>query len=193
MLNSRQFALGGEAKPITNRWPRLCAATWALALAHLANAQPAAPTQVATPPQAGPNAVTSAVVQRGVLTCASRVEQVSNFLGFSAKAGAMLPALPPQPDRSLLPLVMEVPLEQGVAFVSMNFAPNQYNGCGASYDAISYWDMSCEQLATKQFGTLKNMGPIKQQITALDAGAATKFFLMPAGKGCVAIKKEIVF
>jgi hypothetical protein len=33
---------------------------------------------------------------------------------------------------------------------------------------------------------------LKKDITVLDGGAATKVLLMPAGSGCVSIKKEIV-
>lgn len=138
------------------------------------------------------NAVTQAAVQQGVLTCASRINQVTNFLGFNAQAGATLMVPPGQADQRLLPLAMETTTESGPAYVSATFAPGQANGCGATYDAVVYWPFKCEAVESKQFGLLKKVGQLKKAITVLDGGPATKVFLMPAGNGCVSIKKEIV-
>ncbi|MFN4343210.1 MAG: hypothetical protein ACK4FE_14440 [Azonexus sp.] len=101
-------------------------------------------------------------------------------------------APPSQPDQRLLPLAMEVPTEGGVAYVSAHFAPNQANGCGAAYDAVAYWPQKCDAVAGKQFAALRKVGQLKKDITILDGGPATKVFLMPAGSGCVSIKKEVV-
>ena len=48
------------------------------------------------------------------------------------------------------------------------------------------------RVATQQFAGLKRAGQMKTNITLLDGGPATKVFLMPAGSGCVSIKKEVV-
>ena len=140
----------------------------------------------------GANAIAQAAVQKGVMNCVSRINQVSNFLGYSAQAGAVLMLPPNQTDQRLVPLAMEVPTETGSAYVSATFAPNQANGCGAAYDAVVYWPQKCDEVASKQFARLKKVGPLRQNITVLDGGVATKVFLMPAGSGCVSIKKEIV-
>jgi len=140
----------------------------------------------------GANAITQAAVQKGVMNCVSRINQVSNFLGYSPQAGAVLMLPPNQTDQRLVPLAMEVPTDTGSAYVSATFAPNQANGCGAAYDAVVYWPQSCDEVASKQFATLKKVGPLRQNITMLDGGLATKVFLMPAGSGCVSIKKEVV-
>jgi len=139
------------------------------------------------------NAVTQAAVQHGVLTCVSRINQVTNFLGFGPQAGALLMAHAQQPDTRLLPLAMEVPTEAGSTYVSATFAPGQANGCGAAYEAVSYWPQKCDAVAAKQFAGFKRTEQaLRKSITVLDGGSATKVFLMPAGSGCVAIKKEVV-
>ena len=161
--------------------------------APLAQAQ--GPVAIAPPTQtapSGPNAVTRAAVGQNILKCASRVEQVSNFLGYGANAGALLMAAPQDGDNRIAPLLMEAPTPDGVAYVSATFAPNQSNGCGATYDAVMYWPKSCDAVASQQFDKLRRVGMLKKDITVLDGGAATKVFLMPAGSGCVSIKKEIV-
>jgi hypothetical protein len=144
-----------------------------------------------TPAAAG-NAITQAGLQSGVKACAGRLEQVSAFLGFSPRAGAVLMTPPAEPDRSLVPLVMELPTEFGSAYASASFAPNQANGCGATYDAVMYWPQKCAVVAAKQFNGLKPLGQLKKDVSVLDGGVSTKVFLMPAGAGCVSIKKEVL-
>jgi hypothetical protein len=179
----------------------LCLATLAPLWAHAQTAgvlappvpAPAAATAPSAAPAATPNAVTVAAVQQGVLSCASRINQVTHFLGFGPQAGAVLMPHAQQPDTRLLPLALEVPTDAGSAYVSATFAPGQANGCGATYDAVSYWPQKCEAVAAKQFAGFKRMEQaLRKNITVLDGGAATKVFLMPAGSGCVSIKKEVV-
>jgi hypothetical protein len=158
-------------------------------LAQQAAKPPAAPPPTVSPPS---NAITQAAVQQGVLNCAGRINQVSGFVGYTPQAGALLMAPPAQPDLRLIPLVMEIATESGTVYVSASFAPNQANGCGASYDAVAYWPQKCDAVAAKQFGAFKKVGLLRKDITVLDGGVATKVFLMAAGSGCVSIKKEVV-
>ena len=172
----------------------------ALHLSSPAVAQPATrPAPAAAEPagtnagmNVGTNAVTQAAVQQGIFACASRINQVTTFLGFNAQAGVTLMVPPGQADQRLLPLAMETITESGPAYVSATFAPGQANGCGATYDAVTYWPQKCEAVAAKQFALLKRVGNLKKEIAVLDGGLATKVFLMPAGNGCISIKKEIV-
>lgn len=140
----------------------------------------------------GANAITQTVVRQGVLNCAGRIEQVTNFLGFNAQAGVVVMLPPAQPDQRMIPLAMEIEVNRSGAYVSAAFAPNQANGCGAVYDAVVYWPQKCDALAGKEFSGFKKVGMLKKDITVLDSGGAGKVFLMPAGSGCVSIKKEVV-
>lgn len=148
------------------------------------------PAPVSKPPQV--NAVAQAAVANGVLVCAGRINHVSSFLGYTPQAGALLMTPPTQPDKRLISLAMEVQSEFGAAYVSASFAPNQANGCGAAYDAVVYWPQKCDDVAAKQFAGMSKDGQLKKAITVLDGGMATQVFLMPAGSGCVSIKKEVV-
>lgn len=145
-------------------------------------------------PEAGPNAMTRAVVQRGILSCAARVEQVSRFLGFGPQAGAHLMPPPAPADQRLFAVQMELPAgATGNSFVDMSFAPQQANGCGATYQTVTYWPQSCESVGNQQFATLKPSQPLQRDVTVLNISPMTKVFLMRAGNaGCIAIKKEIV-
>ena len=138
------------------------------------------------------NSITQAIVQQGALSCAQRVNQVSSFLGYGSNTGALLMIPPDHPDQRLFPVSMEVTTAAGSAYVSATFAPNQANGCGAAYDAVVYWPQTCSMVASMQFSSIKKKSQLGRYITVLDGGMATKVFLMPAGGGCVSIKKEIV-
>jgi len=147
---------------------------------------------VSPPPQAT-NPIAQAAVQQGAFNCAKRINQVSNFLGYSAKAGAVLMISPTQPDQQVLPLAMEVPtLNNGAGYVAATFAPNQANGCGVAYDAVVFWHQACAIVAKTQFQGLKPGGFLGKKIMLLDGGMATKVFLMPAENGCISIKKEML-
>lgn len=145
-----------------------------------------------TPGVSVTNAITQTAVMDGIFSCAGRINQVSSFLGYSAQSGALLMTPPSQPDQRLIPLVMEVDVNGNSAYVSASFAPNQANGCAATYDSIVYWPQKCNEVSERQFPGLKKMKQLKKDIAILDGGVATKVFLMPAGNGCVSIKKEVI-
>lgn len=140
----------------------------------------------------GPNAITQSAVRQGVLTCATRINEVTNFVGFNNQVGATLMVPPNQADQQLLTVVMEIPTSANAAYVSATFAPNQANGCGATYDAVVYWPLKCDAVAAKHFASLQKVALLSKDIAVLDGGATTKVFLMTAGSGCVSIKKESV-
>lgn len=140
------------------------------------------------------NGITQAAVKAGALSCTSRINQVANFLtAGSPGVGALMFMPPNNPDRQMISASMEIPMKDASsAYASASFAPNQANGCGGMYETVSYWPQKCTELAGNNFGTLKIIGTLSKNITVLNAGESTKIFLMPAGSGCVAIKKEIV-
>jgi hypothetical protein len=170
-------------------WPHVlgiaCLATSASVLAADAPAQPVAGS--------GVNSITQAAVSSGVLACASRINQVTQFISSGNLSGAVLFDVPGQPDQRLASVSMEVsPKEGPAAYASASFAPNQANGCGAVYEAVVYWPQSCETVASKQFSGAKKGRVLHKSILTLETNASARIFLMPAGSGCVSIKKELV-
>ena len=156
-----------------------------------------APAQVAAPQAQTPvppvNAVAQAAINAGAVSCASRINQVSRFISDGSKVGAFFFAPPAPPDQRLLSYSFEIQPPKGQAiYASTSFAPNQANGCGATYEAITYWPDKCELVAKKQFAELKREGQLQKEITVLVVANLARIFLMPAGNGCVSIKKEVV-
>jgi hypothetical protein len=139
------------------------------------------------------NPIAEGVAAKGVVQCVDRVNQVTRYIGFGQGAGASLLIPGEDPDQRMVPLSMEISVPGvGPAYVAATFAPGQANGCGAVYDAVIYSPLSCEDLAKEKYDTFEDKGVVRQQIRMLVGGASTRVFLMPAGTGCISIKKELV-
>ena len=158
----------------------------------IAQDQPAAAP--AQPQAAEINRITQVTDKAGMKACSGRINQVANFLtAGNPGVGAMLFLPPNNPDQQLVSVSMEIPIKgTGSAYASASFAPNQANGCGGMYETVVYWPQKCDVVANKTFGTLKKIGALSKTIFVRDGGVTTKIFLMPAGSGCVAIKKEVI-
>lgn len=143
---------------------------------------------------ANDNAITQAIVKSGAGDCRARANQVVNYLTTGSQSGAFL-FLPPQADgtKRLTSASLEVRSPQQVAYASASFAPVGSGRCDAVYDAVAYWNANCQEVAAKNFGQFKPVGAIKQNIFILEGGPQARVFLMPAGVGCVSIKKEVAY
>lgn len=149
----------------------------------------------ASPPAAADiNRITQVADKAGIKACTGRINQVANFLTAGVGGvGAMLFLPPNNPDQQLVSVSLEIPIKgASAAYASASFAPNQANGCGGMYETVVYWPQKCDVVAKKNFGTLKKIGALAKTINVRDGGVTTKIFLMPAGKGCVSIKKEVI-
>jgi len=155
----------------------------------------AAPAQTSALPAAAPtvNPVTQAAAKAGVLSCASRINQVMTYITANSQSGAYLFLPKSQPDQSIFSTSIEVQSKNATSiYASASFAPLTNSRAGAVYDAVEYVAQSCDYIEKNIFKNLKREGILRKDIIMLDGGAV-KVFLMPAGKnGCVVIKKEIV-
>ena len=140
------------------------------------------------------NGITQTAVKAGVLACTSRINQVTNFLTAGSPGVGALMFLPPNnPDQQMISASMEIPIKDASsAYASASFAPGHENYCGGMYETVVYWPNKCSEVAEKQFGTLTKAGALAKNIGVRNGGESMKVFLMPAGIGCVSIKKEIV-
>jgi hypothetical protein len=188
---------------VKRRFPVTAAVTFlrllllAVAIGAASTAWAADPAPAAQPPQAANpsiNPVTQGAVNAGVLACAGRINDIMNFLGAGSqemRARIFPPAV--DPDRRMTAISLEIRAQNTpTVYVGAAFAPNQANGCGATYEAVAYWSMTCDNVATKQFALLRQSGALGKEITVLDGGPALAVFLMPAGAGCISIKREVV-
>jgi hypothetical protein len=140
------------------------------------------------PANSSVNPLAQEAVKLGVLSCISRINQVANFLTANTQSGVFI--FPPgaQPDQHVFSTSFElIRPDNSTIYSSASFFPNQ----DAVYDTVEYVNTSSEELEKTIFKNLKRVGVVKKNIVLLDGGAV-KVFLMPAGSGCVVIKKEVV-
>lgn len=140
------------------------------------------------------NNITRDAMKAGIRICANRINQISNFLTAGlTDIGYMMFIPSDNPDRKMASVSMEIPLKNGVAYASATFAPEcGSSNCAGIYETVFYWPEKCALVGEKQFGAFKKAGSLSKNIAVRDDGKSTKVFLMPAGTGCVAIKKEVV-
>ena len=170
-----------------------CAKDFTLMDGDNKSAQPATTAKPPVPDPGPLNSVAQAAKKAGVSDCLARINQISTFLtNGSQQSGASLLLSPQAPNDHISSLSFEIKAPQVLSYASADFAPT-VSGCGASYEAVTHWQNSCKDVATKGYEQLKYIGAIQSNILVLEGGPQLKVFLMPAGKGCVAIKKEIVY
>lgn len=151
------------------------------------------PVQEAPQQQAPANGITQALFNAGAITCAPQINRVSNFLTEGTQAGAYLFVPPKEVDRNLVSVSLEIQAQGApVTYASATFSPGTAVGCAAMYEAVTYWPGSCPNVAAQIFKEATSVGALKQGISMLEISATARVFLVPAGQGCVSIKKEVL-
>lgn len=183
MLHSLRLILRGAG-----RTPALLplALAW-LASTALAQAPSGAPAGGAS----GPNAVTAALQKAGVRRCANQIQKVTDFLTSKSRTGTTVFPLAGNADDSLVSISSEIASGKVLTYAGASFAPRA-DGCSAVYEQVSHWQNTCEEVFAAQYPGFKPMGVLQQQIKVFYNNPATRVMMVPAGTGCVVIKKEIV-
>ncbi len=147
------------------------------------------------PPQGAAqfNAIAGAAAKSGVSKCLGRINQVTNFVTANSQSGTYLFVSPKQPDKSIISANLEVQAQNALTFASASFAPTGSDGCGGMYEAVTYWGENCDAVGAKGFPQLKKLGVIQRHVQVMQGEGTMRLFLMPAGQGCISIKKEVIF
>jgi hypothetical protein len=162
-------------------------------------AKPAEPAkagakEAAKPAPVGIHPVAQAAANAGAVECMGQINRLSNGLTANAQSGAYLFTHPSEGARRLASVSFEVRGKEMLAYSSASFAPVVGGGCQALYEAVAYWEKPCAEVAKTTFSTLKSTQAIMKDIEVLaDTKTLLRVFLMPAGKGCVSIKKDVLF
>jgi hypothetical protein len=140
------------------------------------------------------NQIATAMFSSGVRNCATRVDQIANFLTKGTRASALLFLPDRDPDNSMVSVSLEVQSENTPrAYGSATFSPNTVIGCSAMYETVQYWPESCNAVATKYFKGAVSAGALGGEVGMLTIGPSARVFLMRAtGSSCVSIKKEVI-
>lgn len=127
----------------------------------------------------------------GVKRCLDQIQRVTSALSTGASMGTTVYPAARNPDDSLLSLSSEINNGKTLSYASINFAPRA-DGCSAEYENVSHWSNTCDEVLAVQYAGFKPMGVLQQHIRVFYNSPANRVMLIPAGTGCVVIKKEIV-
>ena len=144
---------------------------------------------------AGPtNQVATAMFGAGVRNCATRVDQVANFLTKGTVSSALVFLPDREPDNMMVSVSMEVQTENiPRIYASATFSPNTALGCSAAYESVQYWNEACNLVAAKAFKGAVSGGNLGTEIAMLTIGPSARVFLMrTTPTSCVTIKKELL-
>lgn len=160
-----------------------------LAQANTSNAAPVLQRREASAERALAQTATDA----GMRTCKPLLDQVNRFLISNSQSAGMAFVSPNHPNTRLFSSSIEIESPQSVTYASAHFAPNGDSNCGVVYDAVTYWAESCAVVSSRLIKDVKPLGTLGSKIAMLDGGPTMRIFLMPAGPGCIQIKKEVMF
>lgn len=154
---------------------------------------------------AQPNAATElskAIAESGIRTCKPLSDQSLNFIVGNASASSGLLFVAPQETNSrVFSTSLAVENEDLTTYASATFATYGVIGCGMAVEFVTYWPDDCGSVAAVIENQLRAVrenpqgsnGLLGSRIIVLDGGPNMRVFLLPAGFGCVQIKKEIIF
>ncbi len=142
----------------------------------------------------GEQVLSQVAINAGVRTCKPLADKVNRYLIADNQSSGVLYLAPENANGRIFSGTLEIESGQGsTTYVSASYAPYGEVGCGVAYDAVTYWKESCAEVSTKILKELRPIGVLGNKITMLDGGPAMRMFLMPAGSGCVQIKKEVMY
>jgi hypothetical protein len=117
---------------------------------------------------------------------------VTSHLTSKNEYGAYLFMPQENPDESLFSSSLEIVLgDSSSAYASTSFITIPGQNTEAVYDNVQYVPKSPKEVRATIFKGIVNEHILKKNIIVLDAGNV-KVFLMPAGQGCIVIKKQVL-
>lgn len=142
------------------------------------------------------NGLAQAAANAGVTDCVGRIHQIADFLTADSKSGAFLFLAPTDANRHILSSSFEIQADGASTYASASFAPVGLRGCGALYETVSYWSSPCDEVGARVFPSFSKAGLLGGKsgtISMLEKNPTMRVFLMPAGQGCISIKKEMIY
>jgi hypothetical protein len=162
---------------------------WAAAAASAGG--PAGSLAGLTAPTNSPPQRMAVAVQQIQTRCAGVIQKVTNFLFEDGDANFSVQPLGQPVDQWPIVITIESyhPAQGQTRFSTV--VVNPASGCSGMYEQVVNWDDSCANIKTKVFGAYKNEAIFLKQVHVSETGPGVQLYMMPAGKGCTSIKKEL--
>ena len=140
----------------------------------------------------------AAVSQLGITRCAPVIQQAGSFLLENAKAQFVFQPLGPDANRwptavtieGSYPIAGKPAAASQTRLTTLLVAPA--GSCSGLYTQVIFWPEACAALKTRVFGAYTNDHPLLAKVRQSEANPGLQVYLMPAGTGCVSVKKELI-
>lgn len=130
---------------------------------------------------------------RGDLTtCAPKLQEAAEFLFENSPAAIRLQPLGPDPNRwpTVLTIESSHATNGATRFATVMMAPA--GTCSGFYQQVIYWPQACSIVKKQVFQAYANERTLLRAVRLSDANPGLQVALMPAGAGCISIKKELI-
>lgn len=137
-----------------------------------------------------------AMAQLGVQRCLPVFQQAGPFLFEGAPANFVVQPLGPDVNRWPVAVTIEgnhpatVKTPAQTRLTTLIVAPA--GSCSGLYQQVIYWPQPCPALKAKVFAAFVNDRPLLARVRQSEANPGLQLYLMPAGTGCVSVKKELI-
>jgi hypothetical protein len=129
----------------------------------------------------------------GAFSCAERANQLGNFLTGNVEPELIIQIPKNSPNNRLLMSTMILPTpDNNNIFAGVSLAPNQINGCGGSYHTVYFLNGSCSKNISEKYKNINFQSINRTNSTIGIVNKALWIIAIPADKGCVFIKEEIL-
>jgi hypothetical protein len=166
----------------------ICALGAAPLSAQVAGGMGAAPA----PAQSPAERVRASLRQAGITVCAPVIDRAAQFLFEDGDGNFVIQPLSRDVNRTPVVLTMESahPASGRTRLTVVTIAPAGV--CSGSYEQVISWTQSCDVLKTTVFSAFRNERPLFRTVRQSELSPGIQLYLMPAGTGCVSIKKELI-
>lgn len=138
-----------------------------------------------------------ALQQIRLTSCAPVFQQAGNFLFENGQAKFVVQPLGADANRWPTVVTMETrhaqqgPKADGqTRFTTLIVAPA--GTCSGMYQQVIYWPEPCARVKARVFAAFRNERPVLARVQQSEVNPGLQLYLMPAGPGCVSVKKELI-
>jgi len=148
-------------------------------------------SQVRPAPQSPLDRLGVQLAQAGVKRCAPIVRAVAAFVTENSSAAFIVRPLGSRPDVSPVMVTVEsAHANLGTTrYTTIMVVPSE--NCSGYYEQTIHWAAACPVVKTQNFANFPAPRPLLRNIQVSAASPTVSLQLMPAGQGCISIKKEI--
>ena len=128
----------------------------------------------------------------GIKKCLSEIKGITDFIIANKPHGSHSTWSSKNTDESIYSSTIEINHTNDLNVTSIFITPTINNKCSIAYERVAYLGKSCIALSKEDFSKFDYKGELNKTVSILSRESGGHLYLMPAGEGCIAIRKEII-